>query len=340
MSGANSARRRRNETTVDSTLAAWMFSMAAKPAAYSIKVASALTFGVSVGFLTLQKAHAIDIEAETQKYIQSVSPNVTADNLTTFNDAKQLPAPIAGKNYTMTFDDEFTSLQTISGKNTYDGAKWYNGVEQCCMTNVVGAMYPSKVNGRSVNPYSIDPESGLGITLSKNDNAWYSGILTSVDQFGKGFSQKYGYFEIRAKMPAGPGTWPAFWMKSLSNLLTHENIGELDIFEQYAVNAKGFCTTYHDWSNAKTPYYNCKNPTADLTQQFHTWGLLWTDSKMSVYFDDKEINQTDTPSVAQQAYYLILDLGIGGGWPTDQTPNSNTLHVSYVRAYAEVSPSR
>ncbi len=304
-----------------------------------LKIASALIFGTSVGLSTLDKAQAAD-NAEFRRSTQQIVSSEKVGNTDLPADNKQLPAPIAGKTYRLTFDDEFTSLKTISAGNTYNGAKWYNGVEQCCMSDVGGAaaaMYPSKINGQAVDPYSIDPEHGLDITLSKNSNGWYSGILTSVDRFGQGFSQKYGYFEIKARMPSGPGTWPAFWMKSLSNLVTHDHVGELDIFEQYAVNAKGFCTTYHDWSEKKTPFYNCKNPTPDLTQDFHTWGLLWTKSKMIVYFDGEEINETSTPEIAQQAYYLILDLGIGGGWPTDRTPDSNTLKIRYVRAYAEVT---
>ena len=40
------------------------------------------------------------------------------------------------------------------------------------------------------------------------NNEYISGILTTQSRF----SQKYGYFEIRAKIPVGIGVWPAFWM--------------------------------------------------------------------------------------------------------------------------------
>ncbi len=40
------------------------------------------------------------------------------------------------------------------------------------------------------------------------NNEYISGILTTQGRF----SQKYGYFEIRAKIPVGVGVWPAFWM--------------------------------------------------------------------------------------------------------------------------------
>ena len=251
----------------------------------------------------------------------------------------QLPIPIRGGKYELTFEDNFKSIDSIAQTANARDAKWYNGVEQCCMSDSTGlpaVNYPSTINGLSVNPYSIDENHGLKITLSKVNNVWYSGVLTSVNRFGEGFYQQYGYFEIRAKLPRGQGTWPAFWMKSLSMITKKDDLGELDIFEQYGNNDHGFCTTYHDWTNKTTPYYNCNNPTPDLTNDFHTWGLLWTESKMIVYFDGKPINSAETPHVAKQPYYLLMDMGLGGGWPTDKTPEQNVMQVEYVRVYKQM----
>ena len=297
----------------------------------------AIAFCGPSGWRRMIEFAGIQHHASGMLYVHPSDGRHTGPELIAF-DPHQLPLPIKDKNYNLTFEDDFRSINSISHGNTYDGAKWYNGVEQCCMSDIggSGAMYPTKLGDVSVNPYSIS-DDGLNITLSRKGANWYSGILTSVDKSGRGFAQKYGYFEIRAKLPSGPGTWPAFWMKSATNLSTQDNIGEIDIFEQYGKFPEAFCTTYHDWSKRTTPYYNCKNRTPDLTEDFHTWGLLWTESEMIVYFDGKKINETITPPAMQQAYYLILDLGIGGGWPTDQTPETNVMQVQYVRAYAPPS---
>ena len=39
-------------------------------------------------------------------------------------------------------------------------------------------------------------------------NEYISGMLTTQNSF----AQKYGYFEIRSKIPVGVAVWPAFWM--------------------------------------------------------------------------------------------------------------------------------
>jgi len=57
-----------------------------------------------------------------------------------------------------------------------------------------------------VFPFTL--EGGiLRIEARKNDKGkWESGLLASADGNGRGFSQQYGYFEMRAKLPKGPGS--------------------------------------------------------------------------------------------------------------------------------------
>jgi beta-glucanase (GH16 family) len=253
-----------------------------------------------------------------------------------------VPAAVAGQNYEVTFNDEFKSLDSISAGSTYNGAKWYNGVEECCMTDTTGAgyvMFPTQVNGFTQDPYSLMSGGGLNITLQKVNNVWYSGVMTSVDSHGQGFSQQYGYFEISMQASGDPGSWPGFWLLNTSdktgNSANMGGSGEIDVIEQYGSFVNTFCTTYHDWSAGAQPYQNCGVPVSDISKGFHKIGFLWTESSTSVWVDDVQVLTQPTPSVFKQPYYLLVDQGLGGGWPTDKTPSSSTLKVQYVRAWAK-----
>jgi beta-glucanase (GH16 family) len=253
------------------------------------------------------------------------------------------PAAIAGQGYSLSFDDEFTSLNSISLTDTFDGAKWYNGTEQCCMVDMPtdgsaalpAVNFPTVVNGTSVNPYSLAPGGGLNITLSKLDKVWYSGVLTSVDKKGNGFSQQYGYYEMKANLPPGPGTWPAFWMLSTASIKGNSVLnGEIDIMEQYGHDRTSFGITLHDWTKGTTPAQNFPL-VSDQTVGYHVYGMLWTEATMKFYFDDVKVYETPTPDAMKQPYYVLINMGLGGYWPTDQTPNPSVMKIQYVRAYAK-----
>lgn len=64
------------------------------------------------------------------------------------------------------------------------------------------------------------------------DGKWRSGLLSSTDPKGNGFTQQFGYFEMRAKLPPGPGLWPAFWLIANRD---PDTSAEIDIMEHYGV---------------------------------------------------------------------------------------------------------
>ena len=251
-----------------------------------------------------------------------------------------LPDPIKNLDYVMTFEDDFRSLDTISLGPTGAGVKWWNGTKQCCMddsfdgNNLPTVMFPTAYNGQRVNPYSLIPGGGLAITVSKQNGFWSSGILSSVDGQDQGFKQKYGYFEIRCKQPKGLGVWPAFWLVNNDPVLP----GEIDIFEYYGVSAGlSFAITLHDWRNGGDNK-NIPDPiafpkTVDQTEGFHTYGMLWTEAKMKFYFDGAQTWEVATPEVMKTPYFMYVNNGLGGRWPTKTTPERYDFLVDYVRVY-------
>ena len=108
-------------------------------------------------------------------------------------------------------------------------------------------------------------------------------------------SYKYGYVEIRAKLPFVRGAWPSFWAVS-SNALGPKtdfdyNI-EVDIFENFAsldTIAPNIHKWYDDGEHTQWADENEKYTfsSTDINNEFHTYGFEWTPEKMTMYIDDK-----------------------------------------------------
>ncbi len=256
------------------------------------------------------------------------------------------PATIDTTCFASSFDDDFTAYDISSGPvddGKFPNERWFNGTDQCCMSpsnGWPGVMYPtpSQATNMPVNPYSLLPGGGLQVSLQESNDEWFSGVMTSVDQNGKGFSQTYGYFEMNAELPPGTGTWPSFWMLSLPMGTAG---GEIDVFEQLgcspplnpAVEAI-FHFTLHDWKGGTTPAAYTTQNLPDLTVAYHRYGLLWNKTYMALYFDGALQFSTPTPDVMiDTPYYLLADMGIGAGWITTETPNPSNLLIKWIRAY-------
>lgn len=250
--------------------------------------------------------------------------------------AQPTPSSTVPAGYHLTFDDEFNTV-SISDSNSTP-ARWYTHTIQCCMYDTSNPSTPTYMNGitdpAGQNPFSIVPGGGLDIRLQKTNGAWHSGVLATVNNQGAGFSQQYGYFEMKANFPAAPGTWPAFWLLNAAALSQNANAGEIDILESYMFAPTYINTTLHDWTPPATTVGYQLSQVANLSQGFHTIGMLWTASTMTFYCDGSVIYSVATPAIMHQPYYPIIDLGLGGGWPTDQTPAVNDMIVQYVRVYA------
>jgi len=230
--------------------------------------------------------------------------------------------------YHMTFDEEFKTLDvSTSGPNT----RWtahtpYNG-------DFGDAAFG---NPGPDSPFAIVPE-GLRIEAKKEGAKWRAGLLSSVDPKGQGFSQQYGYFEMCAKFPKGPGTWPAFWMCSTRGISDHSKPSpEIDIVEQYGNAPNLLHTTVHFWGpgdrHIAAGQVSCVE---DMSEDYHTYGLLWTRANLIWYFDGIEMYRLPTPPAANTPMYIMVNLALGSGWPIDQTPDPSDMLVKYVRVYAK-----
>jgi beta-glucanase (GH16 family) len=176
----------------------------------------------------------------------------------------------------------------------------------------------------------------LKITARKNAaGVWESGLLSSADAHDNGFLQKGGYFEARMKMPAGPGTWPAFWLVSHSDPDYHV---EIDVVEYYGHGTNWYQTNLILWPKGNNVSEPGKQVTIwvepnSLLRSFHTYGVEISDDLIIYFLDRREVRRVATPPSAKTPMSILLNLALGSGWPIDKTPDPSVLEVDYVKAF-------
>ena len=163
-----------------------------------------------------------------------------------------------------------------------------------------------------------------------------SGAITT---FGS-FSQAYGYFEIRARLPAGNGLWPAFW-------LLPADLGwppEIDVMEHLGEDPSKVYLTYH-WTDAEGAHRaeGDSHAGTDYTAGFHTFAVDWRPEVLVWYVDGVERHRVEGPHVTSKPAYLLANLAVGGTWPVspdDSTPLPAYYVIDHIRVYQyEPAPS-
>jgi beta-glucanase (GH16 family) len=173
-----------------------------------------------------------------------------------------------------------------------------------------------------VNPFRI-VDGVLEITaapVSENsrpviwDRQYTSGLITTRHSF----SQQYGVFEIRARMPRGRGLWPAFWLLPPNGAWPPE----IDILEVLGDDIATLHTSWHSVENGKHATETISTRVSDLAAAFHTYTLEWDKDELRWFFDGVEVARKSTPADMHQPMYMLANLAVGGGWP--KSPDAST----------------
>jgi beta-glucanase (GH16 family) len=242
--------------------------------------------------------------------------------------------------YQLVWSDEFSG----SDGSAPDASKWANQTGGKGWGN-------NELEYYTTRPQNVQISGGnLVITAIKETYTGPDGVsrnYTSARLQTKGlFSQQYGRFEARIKVPKGQGMWPAFWM--LGNNIDTAGwpaCGEIDIMENIGKEPSIVHATLHAPNYPPAGYTAAYTlPSGAFSDDFLIFTVEWEPQQLRFYVDGT-LYATDTQSgspspsnwpFSRQPFFILLNLAVGGDWPgnpdaTTQFPQQ--MLVDYVRVY-------
>jgi len=234
----------------------------------------------------------------------------------------------------LVWSDEFDSGTINTSKWNFDignGAGGWGNNEKQYYTN---------------RPENVKIENGvLIITALKESYNGFAYTSARLHTKNKAF-WKYGRIEMRAKLPKGRGTWPAFWMLPEQQLYGYNywpDNGEIDIMEYVGYDPSVIHGSVHTHQN-----YGANSVTRTMTyygveDDFHVFAIEWTPDFIKFYVDTYYYGNYYRSGLAwnywpfDQNFFMLLNLAIGGNWGgalgIDDSIFPQTYQIDYVRVY-------
>ena len=254
----------------------------------------------------------------------------------------------------MIWNDEFDS-ESIN-LNNWNFEVWWPGQ----VNNEKQAYTSSTNNARLENDNLVITALRENLDLNNDgipDTEYSSARLTTANKFSTVYENVCGEcdggkikVEVRAKLPTGVGTWPAIWMMpNNSEYGSWPNSGEIDIMEHVGYDPNVIHSSVHNATNSGS--LGGTNQTSsqlivDVENNFHTYGLIWSDEEIVTYIDNEQniVLDYDNPSLSSyeiwpydKEFFIILNLAIGGTWGgvngIDDSAFPEHMYVDYVRVY-------
>jgi beta-glucanase (GH16 family) len=213
-------------------------------------------------------------------------------------------------------------------------------------------------------PQNVRVENGT-LVIEAHKESYDDAEYTSgrIHSRGKG-DFLYGRAEVRARLPAGQGTWPAIWMlpddafryatrcsegedwHGKKGCDAWPNSGEIDIMEHVGYDMQTVWGTVHNkayyWKNWQQRKAAVDGQNVD--EDFHVYAIEWTPERIDIFFDGSPYFTYLNDGTGWESwpydhpYHLILNLAIGGDWgraggPIDDSIFPVRMEVDYARVY-------
>jgi beta-glucanase (GH16 family) len=157
------------------------------------------------------------------------------------------------------------------------------------------------------------------------------------------FSWTYGRIEVRAKLPAGKGVWPAIWLLGDNiDTMGWPACGEIDLMEYVGHTPQYIWGTLHYSHNGEHASSGGKLLLTSPTTAFHKYAIEWSPERIDFFVDSTkyhavalDVAGSGADNPFRKPQYLLINLALGGDWggAIDDTRFPQKYVIDYVRIY-------
>ncbi len=256
----------------------------------------------------------------------------------------------------LVWNDEFDGNNLDSSKWSYweNGDPWKSGNYLDENGNLVdeygfkAKQYYLRDNVKVENGYlaiTVKKENDKTVKINGQDRKilYSSGAVHTKNKF----TVREGKIEMRAAMPEGIGTWPAFWTwpEDYSQSIGIPAKEEIDIFEIYGDNLKRVTGTAHALKSDNTYASFIGNDlrikkNEDLTR-YNTYAVEWDSKEIKWLFNGRIYKRLNMKKVAKLSenifklpHFLMINVALQDKTGEDENVKFPTeMKVDYVRVY-------
>jgi len=163
------------------------------------------------------------------------------------------------------------------------------------------------------------------------------------------FTQTYGKFEARMKLPYGKGTWPAFWLLGANfGDVGWPACGEIDIMEMKGSQTDTILGSIHGpgYIGSDGIFTNYVLPSGSFSDDFHSFIVEWSANNVTFSVDQTgyftqtpaDLDAQGLPWVFDHPFFIITNFAVGGvmdGDPPEDgsVPFPQNVVIDYIRVY-------
>ena len=208
---------------------------------------------------------------------------------------------------------------------------------------------PFNKEWQAYHPSQVTVSGGnLALTAVKKE---YGGKAYTSGKVESKWARQYGRWEVRAKLPATQGTWPAIWLLPDPKQWGWPSQGEIDIMENRGHQPNLTSSAFHFGADPESHLYATDEQRTwilgDLNnyhQEFHVYAVEWDKNLLRFFVDDvhyfsvHSADVQDTLAKHTAPMEVLLNVAVGGTFVEEAPPGEASVWpqqmlVDYVRVY-------